>query len=191
MPTQESNLHEPYTDEQVSLIFGKVIERQDYYLLLFIYFIHYTFSRPGKEVRLMKVGDLKPNAVVIPAQHSKNRRVKSPTLTKPIQELIDFLGVRNYANHFYIFGSEGTPGLIPVGKGCYYHRHKKILDELGIIGKYTLYGWKHSGNIRAIQLGVTDASLQLQNGFTERRTLEIYRRKLSAYYNNEIAEKFV
>lgn len=191
VPKVESVLHEPYTEQQVADIFGKVIEKQDYYLLLYIYMIHYTFSRPGKEVRLLKVGDIKPRAIVIKPENSKTRRIKTPTIPKPLEELINALGVRNYASHFYVFGSEGTPGAIPVGKGCFYYRHKKILNELGIVGKYTLYGWKHTGNIRAVGLGINERTLQIQNGFTEHRTMEIYLRRLSAYASNEIYDKFV
>lgn len=191
LPKKDSELHEPYSIEQVESIFARIIEKRDYPLLLFIYFIHYTFSRPGKEVRLLKVGDLKARTALIRPENSKTRRTKTPTIPQPLEELICKLGIRNHPVTWFVFGNEdGKPGPVPVGRGCFYHRHKKVLSELGIIGKYTLYGWKHTGNIRAVQLGISERTLQLQNGFKEGRTLEIYLRRLSAYANDEIYQKF-
>ena len=191
VPKQESEMHEPYTQKQVAEIFGKIIEQRDYYLLLYIYFIHYTFARPGREVRLLKVGDLKPRSVFIKPENSKNRKLKTPTITKPLEELIDYLGIRNLPRHYYIFGKHGSPGTVVCGQNMYYHRHTLILKELKIVGaKYTLYGWKHTGNIRAIELGIKEREIQFQNGFQDHKTLEIYVRRLSAYMSTEIYDKF-
>ncbi|GAB3282482.1 hypothetical protein GCM10027347_58830 [Larkinella harenae] len=191
VPKQESEMHEPYSDEQASQIFALIEEKEDWQLLLFIYFIHYCFARPGKEVRLMKVQDLREKSVMIKPGRSKTGITKSPTLPKPLAELIDFLKLRSYNGDYYIFGNKGEPGLIPVGKNQFYYRHKKILEDLGFKGKYTVYGWKHTGNIKAIRLGINPKKLQLQNGFTEYRTMEIYTRRLAAFADDEIYEKFV
>ncbi|GAB3754649.1 tyrosine-type recombinase/integrase [Spirosoma pomorum] len=191
MPKQDSEMHEPYSEQQVADIFGRIIEKRDYWLLLYIYLIHYTFARPGREVRLMKVGDLKARSVVIRPENSKTRRTKTPTIPKPLEQLLDYLSVKNYPLDWYIFGTDGEPGPVACGQNMYYQRHRQILKGLKIVGKYTLYGWKHTGNIRAITLGVAERELQLQNGFREHRTLEIYLRRLSAYYSSEIYDKFV
>jgi hypothetical protein len=191
MPKQDSEMHEPYSEEQVADVFGAIIEKRDYWLLLYIYLIHYTFARPGREVRLMKVGDVKARSVVIRPENSKTRRTKTPTIPKPLEQLLDYLSVKNYPLDWYIFGTDGEPGPVPCGQNMYYERHRQILKACGIVGKYTLYGWKHTGNIRAITLGVAERELQLQNGFREHRTLEIYLRRLSAYYSSEIYDKFV
>lgn len=90
-----------------------------------------------------------------------------------------------------MFGKNGEPGQVPCGQNTYYHKHRMILNNLKTNGNYTLYGWKHTGNIRAITLGISERELQQQNGFKENRTLEIYLRLLSAYYSSEIYDKFV
>jgi hypothetical protein len=90
-----------------------------------------------------------------------------------------------------VFGKNGEPGPIPCGQNTYYYKHRRILNILKISGNYTLYGWKHTGNIRAITLGNSERELQQQNGFKEHRTLEIYLRRLSAYYSTKIYDKFV
>lgn len=191
VPKQDSELHEPFTEEQVAMIVGRILEKRDYFLLLYIYFIHYTFSRPGREVRLMKVGDLKARSVVIRPTNSKTRHTKTPTIPKPLEELLEYLGVRNHPLNWYIFGTDRQPGPVAIGQNTYYHRHRQILKECKIEGNYTLYGWKHTGNIRAITLGVPERDLQIQNGFRDHRTLEIYIRRLSAYHSSDIYDKFV
>ena len=191
LPKQDSEMHEPYTEQQVADIIGKILEKRDYWLLLYIYFIHYTFARPGREVRLLKVGDIKPRTILIRPENSKTRRTKTPTIPKPLEQIIEYLSVKNYPLHWYVFGSDGMPGPTPCGQNMYYHRHKQILNELNLVGRYTLYGWKHTGNIRAITLGINERELQFQNGFRDHRTLEIYIRKLSAYMSSEIYDKFV
>ncbi|GAB3956383.1 hypothetical protein GCM10028805_46070 [Spirosoma harenae] len=191
LPKQDSEMHEPYDEEQTAAIIGKILEKRDYWLLLYIYLIHYMFARPGREVRLLKVGDIKPRAILIRPENSKTRRTKTPTITKPVEELLDYLGVKNYPLNWYVFGQDREPGPVACGRNTYYHRHKQILKELKIEGKYTLYGWKHTGNIRAITLGINERELQFQNGFRDYKTLEIYIRKLSAYMSSEIYDKFV
>ncbi|MVM34884.1 site-specific integrase [Spirosoma sp. HMF4905] len=191
VPKQDSEMHEPFNEEQTALIIGNILQKKDYWLLLYIYMIHYTFARPGREVRLMKVGDIKPKTLLIRPENSKTRRTKTPTIAKPVEQLIEYLGVKNLPLQYYIFGANGCPGTVPCGRNMYYHRHRQILKELKIEGKYTLYGWKHTGNIRAITLGINERELQFQNGFRDFRTLEIYVRKLSAYMSSEIYDKFV
>ncbi|CCH52344.1 integrase family protein [Fibrisoma limi BUZ 3] len=189
---KESELHEPYTDEQAERIFNHLISTQDYRLLLFIYFIHYCFARPGKEVRLLRVRDLKHKTVQISGKRAKKGKTKTPTMPKPLDELIEHLGIRNYDLDFYVFGSEGAPGPNPVGKNHFYQRHCKVLKELSITGaKYTLYGWKHTGNIKAIRLGFHTRRLQEQNGFSDHKTMEIYTRRLAAFVDDDIYEKFI
>lgn len=192
LPKKESELHEPYSEKQVGEIIGAIIDRKDYRLLLAIYLIHYGFIRPGRELRLLKVSDIKAKTIRIRPELSKTHKTKTPTITQPVEELLDALQIRSFPGNHYVFGKEGKPGPVPVGKNHFYHRHRDILLRLGFTdAKYTLYGWKHTGNIRAVQLGIDSRAMQQQNGFADHRTMEIYLRRLAAYSNNEIWEKFV
>ena len=183
--------HEPFTRKQATAILNRVNELEDWPLLLFIYFIKYTFARPGKEVRLMKVRDLQGQNVRITSTYSKSSRVKTPTITRPLAELIDRLKIREYDPDLYVFGNEGKPGPVPVDKNHYYRKHRKILDELQFKGRYTLYGWKHTGNIELYELTAKIGTLQKQNGHASPRTTEIYLAKMGQIADDEILEKFV
>ena len=86
------------------------------------------------------------------------------------------------------FGNEGEPGSVAVGKNYFYHRHTKFVTKLKILGKNSFYGWKHTGSIKAICVGIHAEKLQLQNGFTEYKTMEIYIRRFAAFADDEIYE---
>ncbi len=192
MFTAKTESHEPFTPKQADTIIKYLTEQQDFQLLMFIYFIKYTFARPGKEVRLMKVRDLKESTLRITSTYSKSSRVKTPTIPKPLAELIERLQIRQYEPDYYVFGNEGTPGPVPCDKNHFYRRHRKVLDELNLTGaKYTLYGWKHTGNIKLFKATGKITTNQQQNGHASPRTTEIYLAKMGLIADDEIIEKFV
>lgn len=67
-----SPMHRPYTDAQRTAVRGELLRRGDEQMLLFISFIYYCFIRSGGELRLLKVGDLHPRTVLVPASTAKN-----------------------------------------------------------------------------------------------------------------------
>ena len=182
--------HEPFTDKEAETIIAEITARQDWPLLLFVYFIHYTFGRPGKEVRLLKVKDLRERSVVFRAKYSKTNLTKTPTIPKVLEQLLETLAVRDNDPDFYIFGKEGKPGLEPVHVNFFYNRHCKVLKDCKITGKHTLYSWKHTGNIKLFKAGVNLKGIQGQNGHSNLRATEIYLRNLGAFVDNDIYEKF-
>ena len=185
-----AEMHEPFTDAQAQSIIDAITARQDWQLLLFIYFVHYTFARPGKEVRLLKVKDLRERSVVFRAKYSKTNLTKTPTIPKPLEQLIEKLAIRDNDPDFYIFGNTDKPGPKPISVNTFYNRHRKILEALKITGKHTLYSWKHTGNIKLFRSDVNLKAIQLQNGHTNLRTTEIYLRSLGTFVDNDIYEKF-
>ena len=182
--------HEPFTDIQAEKIIKEISERQDWQLLLFIYFVHYTFGRPGKEVRLLKVKDLRERSVVFKAKYSKTNLTKTPTIPKVLEQLLLTLAIRDSDPDFYIFGKEGKPGPEPLHVNYFYNRHCKILTACKIKGKHTLYSWKHTGTIKLFRSDVNLKSIQLQNGHSNLRTTEIYLRSLGTFVDNDIYDKF-
>lgn len=183
--------HEPFTDKQAESILNAICERQEWDLLLFIYFIYYTFGRPGKEIRMLKVKDIRERTVVFKSQYSKTNITKTPTLTRPLEQLIEQLGIKDYNPEWYVFGKSGKPGSCPVSLNYYYNKHKKLITELGIGGKQTLYSWKHTGNIKLFRANVDLKSIQQQNGHTSLKTTEIYLRELGTFVDNTIYERFL
>ncbi|WP_293681382.1 MULTISPECIES: site-specific integrase [unclassified Spirosoma] len=185
-----SEMHEPFTDLEADQVFSEIRKRQDWQLLLFVYFVHYTFARPGQEVRLLRVKDLRDRSVVYRAKYNKTDITKTPTIPKPLEQLIEQLSIRNYDPDFYIFGKGGKPGLTVISMSALYSRHARILRDLKIVGKHTLYSWKHTGNIKLFRADVNLKAIQQQNGHSNLRSTEVYLRKLGTFIDNDIYEKF-
>lgn len=66
--TGKSEKHRPYTNAQLTQILGLC----DPQMALFLHFLYYTFARPRREVRLLKVQDLRESTIWITQDHDKN-----------------------------------------------------------------------------------------------------------------------
>jgi integrase len=55
--------HTPYSQAQLTAILD--VARADPQFYLFLHFLYYTFARPGKEVRLLRVRDLRGSTMWI------------------------------------------------------------------------------------------------------------------------------
>jgi integrase len=143
---EESDMHMPFTNGQMQLIKAAMIEKGDYQLLLFVSFIYYTFTRPGEEVRLLRVGDVLEKTIFIPSKRSKNNQGEHIAIPPGLERMIKEHRIREYPKEYFVFSHLGTPGPEQVSKDFFYQRHRKILQGLGLTG-YTLYGYKHTGAI--------------------------------------------
>jgi hypothetical protein len=149
----KSRKHVAYTNAQLETIRKKVLDKGDKQLYLFIHFIYYTFVRPGLELRLMQVKDIRERTVYIPPERAKNDEGEHVEIAPGLEKLIQQHQLRNYPSNYYIFTSKGKPGETPVGKNYFYKRHSKILRELGLTDReYTIYGYKHTGAINLYRI---------------------------------------
>jgi len=143
-----SAMHRPYTDTQRAAVRDELLRRGDEQLLLFISFIYYCFIRSGGELRLLRVRDLHPRTVLVPASTAKNDKPEHVTIPVQLEQMIVTLGLRNYPAEYYIFTHRGHPGPKPVGPYWFPKHHRALLLSLGITDPaYTIYGYKHTGAI--------------------------------------------
>lgn len=149
-----------FTPEQTERIKRYCIEN-DPQLWLAIRLLFYCFIRPG-ELRLLKVGDISItyNFIELCSDISKNRKTEKVTI--PVQMLPPLTEVVQTNNSYYIFGKQGRPGSIPLSTNDLSNRHRKVLKELNIHGRYALYSWKHTGVVMAVKSGINLKDLQLQ-----------------------------
>ncbi|MBO0934610.1 tyrosine-type recombinase/integrase [Fibrella aquatilis] len=187
----ESEPDEPFSPEQAAAVLAEIEKREEWQLLLFVYLIHYTFARPGKEIRFLRVRDIRERTIVYKVSNVKSNAQKAPTIPKPLLELIDRLGIRDHDPELFVFSRSGKPGTKAVGNVYFWRKHRAVLDHLNIVGKYTLYSWKYTGNIKLFNTGINLKNIQMQNGHTTLRTTEKYLKRLGQFVDNDIFEKFV
>jgi integrase len=187
--TGNGEKHTPYTQAQLTAILDLAEADPQFYL--FLHFLYYTFARPGKEVRLLRVKDLRESTIWISQAHDKNDRGRYCDIPAHLQELITKAGIKACAPHDFVFGSKGVPGEEPRGKKYFYKRMRKVLAQLGLADQgYDLYGMKHSGNIQ-LWLATKDLrAIQKQNGHSTMAMSETYLRGLGLLQNDQALAHF-
>ena len=187
--TGNGEKHTPYTQAQLTAILD--VAQADPQFHLFLHFLYYTFARPGKEVRLLQVKDLRESTIWISQAHDKNDRGRYCDIPTHLHELIVQAGIKAYSPHDYVFGSQGVPGGEPRGKKYFYKKMRKVLAQLGLGDQgYDLYGMKHSGNIQ-LWLATKDLkAIQKQNGHSTMAMSETYLRGLGLLQNEQALANF-
>ncbi len=107
---------------------------------------YYMLLRPGTELRLLKIQeiDLDEQTARITADDAKNDYTMTVRIPDEFLPQLQFL--RNYPDHYYVFGSKGVPGEIAHNKKYFPDRHQAILRQLHYnVDLYKFYSWKHTG----------------------------------------------
>jgi integrase len=161
-PMRAKSVPDRYYQKQQKLRLKRLISKEDPELWLFIQFIYYTFMRPNSELRMLQVMHLMldEGKIFIPGTISKNRDseyVAIPPIFLPtVREQYGYGAASDY-----LFPSRVVDDQ-PVSYNNMYARHRKYLKQLRFPNGYTLYSWRHTGAVNAIQNGVSVKDLQLQ-----------------------------
>ncbi|WP_299760836.1 phage integrase SAM-like domain-containing protein [uncultured Pontibacter sp.] len=186
-----TNKHVPFSNEQLKLIKKCILEKGDEQLYLFINFLYYTAARPARELRLLQVKDILDETIFIPADRSKVGVGRHAFIPPALEKLIKKHKLRSYPPDYYVFTREGKPGPEHVGKVYFYLRHREVLEELGMTDQeYTLYGYKHTGNINLYQATKDLIAIKEQNGHTSLDQTYNYMVKLGQIRKGEIYRQF-
>lgn len=160
----KADAHHPYSMQQVREIFALAEKRELGQYILFVEFLLYTLARPGKEMRLLKVGDLRDRVIFVSAENGKTGK-RTIDISPPLAGLIAEFKLGEYPRDYYVFGNAGIPGKVPRGVNYFYDLNRKLMDDLGWLGKgFTLYSWKHTGACHMYEAGVDLISLQMLCG---------------------------
>jgi integrase len=187
----QSGKHAPFSHSQLQLMYNRLSEAGEASLLLFIQFVYYTFSRPGSETRFIQVKHIHESTIFIPAENAKGDRGEHISIPPDLEKLIDEHDLRSYPAEFYIFTNNGKPGPEPAGINYFYRQHKKYLEELDFTDKpYTLYSYKHTGNIMLYLAGADPIAIQKHNRHTSLDQTLKYLRDLGMIRNEDVIQKF-
>lgn len=180
--------HIPYTPEQVAEINRRLIEH-NFQLFLFKNFIEYCFMRTA-EVRFIQVRDIKPWFVVIYGDVGKTRVQRVADIPNCFRDDIKNLHLERYPDNYYLFGKGLKPGPVPISTNWPAILFKKLIKvPMKLSDNCTLYGFKHTGNQRARQLGISMKSLQGQNGHATELQTVTYMRGMGWLPNEEFNER--
>ena len=144
----------PFTKDERTMLKEAILPRQPY-LWLAIELMYYSAIRPG-EARLLRVGDIDRERRLVNIRNSvaKNKRTQQVGINQDTLSLMERLGVFAYHPDLYLFGQGGVPGVKPIGKSTMRTRFRQYRKQLHIPEDRTLYAWKHTGAINALEKGM-------------------------------------
>jgi len=154
----------------------------DRYTKLFTSFIYHSHIRP-KELRTLQVKDidLVSGVITIGKDKSKNKCNGKIAITEAIRAIITDIGIGGVDGNAYVFGGNSKQiwGLKQVGTNTPYQRYMRHIDRLGLGGKeYTLYSFKHYGNVIKYKEGYTSDRLAALNRHSNINETETYLKEL-------------
>jgi integrase len=183
-----SKSHVMYTQEEVHFI-DQYLRQANPQLLLFIYHIFYLFMRPGEVLRVQRK-HLQEEVLEVPyVENTKIRRTNFRQVPEIMRQLYSDLRIYDLKDDDYIFKSPGTNRNRPVGINYFYKEHKKMMKILGLDRPgLTLYGYKHTGNVRLWNLFRDIQLNQLQNNHDSPETTKIYLREVGIIVENRLRD---
>ncbi len=181
----------PIHEEDIEL-FIQEVRRQDPQLYLLICFEYYCFLRPGKEIRMMKVDwiDWSRGLVTVPKEWSKNKRPKMVTIPDQLMQILRQFDIHKAQRELYVFGNNGRPGPMHYGKNHFRIVFNQIRQGLDMPEDYKLYSWKHTGNIKALEAGISQMEIMDQNGHSSLEVTNNYIRNRVRRVSPQIQKAF-
>lgn len=172
--------------------FAQILGEKDPQLWMACCFEYYCFIRPGKELRLLKIGDIDFGRGTIRV-NSVNSKTVERQIGIPLEflnELRDKYQLHTFSRKNYVFSKNGLPGDVCLGKNNLRFRFANIRKEMNMPEMYKFYSWKHTGNVRAEDSGITLRELQDQNGHSSSKTTENYLKNKKRSGSERIIKNF-
>jgi integrase len=161
-------------------------------LWLFCQFQFYCFIRPG-ELRALKIEniDFGNCTILIPGTISKNKKSQHVVIPEAFYKvLVTDLNLHKWPDDYYVFSLNGFPGTEQIKRDQMNKLHARLIKEKGFDKRYSLYSWKHTGNVMAAMSGINIKELQIQNRHSDLATFDIYMKSYGVHDLHQIREKF-
>lgn len=179
-------------DKQVELL--NDIHSNDLQLFVACMLQYFCALRPGKELRLIKVGDFDfvNSTVRVSELNSKTGRLRYVTLSNEMIQYCKEYNINTSNPELYVFGNKKIIGDKPISINMLRYRFNKFRDKHNITKKVKFYSFKHTGGTDLINSKLVSL-VQLQNHFGHTRisSTEKYVKDHGGMINLEIKEKFI
>lgn len=172
----------PFTDAHCKAI----LSHSNNQLRIAIWLLFYCFIRPG-EVRYLRIDDIDfdRQLIEIRGEISKNKKTQKVAIPNAIFEPLQ--AFTNGRSGLLLLHPK-TKKMLP--KDWLYRQHQKILQKLDINGRYSLYSWKHTGAIKAVQAGINLKDLQNQLRHHSLDMVNEYLKDLGVMDSSDLKTKF-
>jgi integrase len=168
------------------------IKRTDSQLYLACMIQYYCFIRPGKELRLLTIGDidLHDGIITIRQENAKNKLRQSVTMPQQLIDICIEYGIDKADKSLLVFGNKKRFGKKPCSVNMLRWRFNKIRDRLNLSKGYKFYSFKHTGASRLHQSGISMRELMDQLRHTKLEATQHYVKKHIGIRNDRVRNNF-
>jgi len=179
--------------QEHSKILLEDIRKHDRQLYLAYLTEYYTFLRPGRELRLLKVEniDFKNGTITVPQELAKNGKKRVVTMPNQLIEEYKHQGVDKATKCLYVFGHKKRPGKVPCSVNMLGYRFRKYRDRNKLPKGYTLYSGKCSGATKLHESNVVSMrSIMDQLGHSNLTSTQHYLKRYAGAVNLGVKADF-
>jgi integrase len=189
--------HTYYSGEMAARVQELMLKHEDQpmgrYVYQFCQVIYYTCTRPNKETRQLKCGDVDWDRKLlrIDPDRAKGGAGGNIPMCDELIALFKEMGVDKAPPEWYIFGK----GNFGPGPECYSNSHfmwwfrEKIRKPNNLPDDYDLYSWKHTRVVRLFANGATVLEIMVLCRHTKPTTTEDYLRDIGSINISQINDK--
>jgi integrase len=153
---------------------------------------YYCCLRPGKELRLLKVGDInyELGTIVVRSENAKNGHKRVVTIPSQLLKTYQEYDILSADKSLYVFGKKHKPDTRPCSVNMLRWRFNNIRDSLGLSKGYKLYSAKHTGLTRLHNSGASLLNSMEQAGHSSIAAHQHYLHKHNSVVNEVIRDKY-
>jgi integrase len=168
------------------------IQKIDPQLYLACMIQYFCFIRPGKELRLLKIGDidLHNGIIVVRPENAKNGLRQSVTMPQQLIDICIQYEVHKADKSLFVFGNKKRFGTKPCSVNMLRWRFNKVRDRLEMTKGYKFYSFKHTGASRLHMSGISMRELMDQLRHTKLEATQHYVKKHIGTVNDRIRDNF-
>ncbi|MEN6388834.1 MAG: site-specific integrase [Syntrophomonas sp.] len=168
------------------------IKERDPQLFLACMIEYYCFIRPGKELRLLKVGDinLKDGLITVRQENAKNKTKQIVTMPQQLIDICYEIGINEADKNLFVFGKHRMFNSRPWSVNMLAYRFNKCRDALKLSKGYKLYSFKHTGATMLHMSGLPMRELMDQLRHTKLEATQHYLKKFCGIVNDRIRYNF-
>ncbi len=148
--------------------------------------VYYLGVRSGKELRLMKVGDILDEGKYFRfrAEATKANRDDILPIDPNLKLIIEEMNLLSADKKKYIFGVKKEPSFNPVNEDYFSSKFQKIRKIAGLDSNFTLYSYKHSRVIHLLRDGAKLADVSKLMRHKDISVTAIYARQLGVDFDS-------
>ena len=168
------------------------IKEHDPQLFLACMIQYYCFIRPGRELRLLKIGDIDCNLglITIRQENAKNKQRQVVTMPQQLIDLCIEYGIDKEDKDLYVLGKKKRFNTKPNSINMLRWRFNQFRDRMELPKSYKFYSFKHTGASSLHMSGISMRELMDQLRHTKLDATQHYLKKHCGIVNERIRYNF-